>query len=89
VASKDRSERQTIARVAAHSRWAGTKNRAQGTAAARQAAWDRFDRLVDPNGELDPSTRSRMAASARRAHFSRMALRSAQVRRARKGGGAR
>jgi hypothetical protein len=54
------------------------------TRAARDAFDARFARIVDPTGELDPAERERRATAARRAHFARLALRSAQARRARK-----
>jgi hypothetical protein len=76
------------ASIAAHESWARTENRTARTANARQAALDRFERLVDPDGRLLPEERAKRAAHARKAHFKRMALRSAQVRRARKAGAA-
>jgi len=42
---------------------------------------DKFERQVDPDGTLDPAERALRAASARKAHFSRLALKSAQARR--------
>jgi len=75
-------QRSLRARLASHVPWANTVDRAARTAAARQAAHDRFERLVDPDGVLPPEERAQRAAHARRAHFIRMALRSAQVRRA-------
>lgn len=71
-----------IASIAAHTRWAGIPDRTAATAAMRKAAEDRFEKQVDPEGTLDPATRAKLAASARKAHFLRMALRSAEVRRA-------
>lgn len=81
-------ERKLAARFAAQTRWAGPEDRTAATAAARQAARDRFEKLVDPEGTLDPAERAKRAESARKAHFTRMALRSAQARRARAAGGA-
>lgn len=69
------------ARIAAHTRWAKTPDRTAATAKARQAAMDRFEREVDPDGTLDPAVRAQLATNARKAHFTRMALRSAQARR--------
>jgi hypothetical protein len=60
-------------------------------APARAAFLDRFEREVDPAGVLDPAERARRAEHAKKAHFLRLALKSAQVR-ARKqddGGGPR
>jgi hypothetical protein len=41
----------------------------------------RYEREVDPDGTLDPRERARRAEYAMRAHMSRLALRSVQVRR--------
>ena len=42
---------------------------------------DRFEREVDPNGELTPAERARRAGHARKAYFTRLSLKSAQARR--------
>ena len=42
-----------------------------------------FERLVDPDGELDPTERELRARSARRAHMARMTFQSSRVRQAR------
>lgn len=55
------------------------------TAAARQAFnVGKFEREVDPDGNLPPKERSRRAAAARKAWMARLAMRSAQARRAKK-----
>lgn len=72
-----------VATVAAHARWARTEDRTSATLKARQAAADRFEKQVDPDGKLPPATRAKLAASARKAFYQKMALRSAQVRRER------
>jgi hypothetical protein len=77
------AQRTLRARLAAHKSWADTKDRSARTAAARKAALDRFDHEVDPDGVLSPQERAERAASARRAYFVGMALRSARVRGAR------
>lgn len=74
------SERALSARLAAHAKWAKT-DPVQGTAAARKAALDRFEREVDPMGVLDPGERARRAEHARKAYFTKLALKSAQARR--------
>lgn len=66
-------------RIAAHSKWAKADPVA-GTAAARKAALDRFEREVDPDGTLDPAERARRAEHARKAYFSQLALKSAKAR---------
>ncbi len=80
------SQRRLRAQIAAHESWARTEDRSARTAPARQAALDRFERQVDPDGRLDPAERARRAASARKAHFARLALKSAQARRRPSGG---
>lgn len=82
------SERALRAQVAAHESWAQTTDRTARTEKARKAALDRFERQVDPNGELTPTERAKRAESARKAHFARLALQSAKARRLRKDGAA-
>lgn len=67
--------RSTRARIAAHTRWAHTSDRTAATAPARAAFADRFERQVDPDGQLDPTERARRAANARSAYFARLAAR--------------
>lgn len=68
--------RQLRARIAAHESWARTPDRPARTAKARKALESKF--LADAGG--DPVR----AEHLRKAHFARMALKSAQVRRRRK-----
>jgi hypothetical protein len=75
------AERTLRAQIAAHTSWANTSDRHARTAAARRAALDRFEREVDPDGIYPPDVRAQMAVNARHAHFKRMAMKSAQVRR--------
>jgi hypothetical protein len=75
------SERSLHAAIAAHESWAKTPDRAARTAPARAAMLARFETQVDPDGTLPPNERARRAEHARRAHFLRLALRSAQSRR--------
>ncbi|MEV6388907.1 hypothetical protein [Nocardia xishanensis] len=77
------TERTLQARIAAHESWARTSDRAARTAKAREAMQSKFDRLVDPDGLLSPEERAYRAEHARRAHYTRLALKSAQVRRQR------
>jgi hypothetical protein len=51
------------------------------TKKAREAFASRFERQVDPDGVLAPIERARRAEAARRAYFTRLALRSSQARR--------
>lgn len=75
------NERTLQARVAAHTSWANTDDRTARTANARQAFRDRFENEVDPDGVLSVAERARRADSARKAYFTRLALKSAQSRR--------
>lgn len=90
MAARDDTERSLIARLASNTYWAQCPDRAAHTAPGRRAAMERFERQVDPDGKLPPEERARRAESARKAYFAKLALRSAQVRRAnaagRKGG---
>ncbi|MCB0942700.1 MAG: hypothetical protein KDB72_20955 [Mycobacterium sp.] len=71
--------------IGAHESWARTEDRAARTANARKALLDKFELQVDPNGELTAAERAIRAEHARKAHFKRLALKSAQVRRRRSG----
>ncbi len=77
------SERVLRARMAAHISWAKTDDRSARTAPARKAALARFEDQVDPDGRLSATERTRRTEHAMRAHMTRLALRSAQVRRRR------
>lgn len=81
LVAKDPAARAMLARAAAHERWAQVEDRTAATAVARQAALDRFERQVDPDGKLTPEERARRASNARTAHFVRMAYASAKSRR--------
>ena len=70
------SERHLVAQIAAHQSWANTEDRAARTARARAALDAKF--LTEAGG--DPIR----AQHLRKAHFARMALRSAQTRLKRK-----
>jgi hypothetical protein len=75
------SERSQRSRVAAHESWSRTPDPAARTEPARSAFLRRFELEVDPEGTLDPKERARRAQHARKAHFARLALKSAQARR--------
>jgi len=80
------AQRSLRARMAAHSSWARTPDPSARTAPARKSFLDRFEREVDPEHKLPEKERQRRAASARKAHFSALAFKSAQAR-ARRGSG--
>jgi hypothetical protein len=75
------TERSLRSRLAAHESWARTTDTTARTANARKAFRDRFESQVDPEGILDPGERARRAESARKAYYTRLALKSAQGRR--------
>jgi hypothetical protein len=77
------SEQSLRGRLAAHVLHARRDPR-QTTANGRAAFLARFEREVDPAGELDPSERRRRAEQARRAYFIRLSLAALQARRARR-----
>ncbi len=79
-AERTPQQRALAARIAAHSKWAVT-DPTEGTAAARAAFLDRFEREVDPDGVLPAGERARRAEHLRKAHFQRLALASAKARR--------
>ena len=54
------------------------------TAKARATFLGKFEREVDPDGNLSPAERQRRAAAAKRLYFSRLALKSAKVRQRRR-----
>ena len=67
-------------RIGAHTSWANTADRTARTEPGRQAMRDKFARQVDPDSVLTPTEREFRADHARRAHYSRMAMKSAKVR---------
>jgi hypothetical protein len=75
------AQRTMRARIAAHVSWSRTNDRAARTAPARKAALDRFERLVDPEGTLDDTTRRQRAEAAKTAYFQQLAYRSSKNRR--------
>jgi membrane-bound lytic murein transglycosylase B len=79
------SESSLRGKIAANESWARTVDRSARTANARKAMLDKFEQQVDPDGKLTPAERAKRAEHKRRAHFQRMALKSAQVRRRRGG----
>lgn len=69
------------AQIAAHESWARTADRSARTHAARMALEAKFAKLVDPDLRLPEPVRAQMVESARKAHYRRLALKSAQSRR--------
>jgi hypothetical protein len=75
-------DRSVYGRIGAYSLWAKCTDPSAQTASARKAFLNRFEREVDPDGLLSTPERARRAEYARKAYFHRLALRSAQARRA-------
>jgi len=82
------AERVLTGRVGAYTMLARHDAR-EVTRPAHEAFWRKFETEVDPEGRLDPVERARRADMARKAHFTRLALKSAQVRRHRREAAAR
>lgn len=78
------SDRSQIARIAANERWAKTEDRSAATQAARDGLARKFEDQVDPERLLAPEERAKRADNARRAHYQRIARKSAQARAARR-----
>ena len=76
------AERTLRARLAAHSLHAQVNSR-DHTAPARRAFMDRFEDQVDPNRVLPNVERQRRAEQAKKAYFTRLALKAVQARRRR------
>ena len=83
------SSRALRARIAAHASWATTSDRQARTAPARAALLKRFEDEVDPDRVLPEAERLIRAEHARKAHYLRLSLKSAEARRERKGGASR
>ncbi|HZL05901.1 MAG TPA: hypothetical protein VFE45_10880 [Coriobacteriia bacterium] len=75
-----------VASIAANTRWANEIDRTAATSQARAAFNRRFEDEVDPDRAMTTAERGRRAGSARKAYFMRLALKSAQARRARTSG---
>jgi hypothetical protein len=76
------------AKIAAHEKWARNPDRKAATAPARRGFDARFERQVDPDGELARTNPRELAArvkSAKSAYFARLSLRSAMARAGRSG----
>lgn len=83
TATRSPAEHSLASRFGAHQSWANTTDRAARTAPARKALAEKFLRLADPDGVLPVAEREARAQSLRKAHYARMALKSAQARRRR------
>ncbi len=82
MAAVDPTVRAVAARVAALTRWSKVDNPSAATAPARRGLIAKFEREVDPDGELNPAERSKRVERAQLAHMNRMSLAAAAKRRA-------
>ena len=80
---RSRSERQAWGRIGGYV-LRSRRDPREYTAAARAAFLGAFETAVDPNNELPTVERQARALAARRAHFARLAAKSAEARRNRK-----
>ncbi len=81
-------ERSACCSIASNERWALVEDATAATAPAREAFEATFVDRVDPERKLPPEERARRVERLRKAHFQKLALKSAQARRARNRGGA-
>lgn len=72
-------QRRLRAQIAANTRWS-REDPAVNAVRAQAGLTARFEREVDPDGTLPPAERARRVEAARKAHFQRLALKSAQAR---------
>jgi hypothetical protein len=70
-------------RIAALESWASTPDRGARTQPGRDGLTARFEREVDPDGVMSPEDRAKAVDAKRRAHFLRLAQKSAEARRKR------
>jgi hypothetical protein len=81
MAAKTPEERALAARIASAEKWGRTADRTAATAPARAGLRAKFEREVDPHGDLDPAERARRADHLMRAHMLRMSLAAKRARR--------
>ena len=82
ISPEERSLRGRIGAYALHSKY----DSKEITRAARHAFLNKWEVQVDPEGVLPEPERLKRAENALKAHMARLALKSAQARRARKAG---
>lgn len=72
LTTAQRAVRSLNGKIGAHESWARTKDRAGRTENARNAAFERFLKEVDPDGVMSTEDRVKAAENAQRAHMLRM-----------------
>jgi hypothetical protein len=70
--------------IAGNTSWANTKDRTKRTQPGRDANRAKYEKLVDPDGKLDPAERAKRAGNAFKADMARLAFLSAKARRKKK-----
>jgi hypothetical protein len=75
------SHHSAAGKIGSHASWARTADRSARTAPGRRAFMERFYDEVDPERVLPEAERELRAQSARKAYFSRLAMKSAKARR--------
>lgn len=78
---ESKARRRAAAKIAANERWANEPDRRAATQAARDAMERKFEDQVDPGRLLDPAERARRVVNAKSAHYTRIAMKSADTRR--------
>lgn len=78
--NRTESELSMLGRLGAHSMHAQHDSR-RTSLPGRQAFLSSFEKQADPDGTLSPEERARRAEHLKKAHFTRLALLSAQKRR--------
>jgi hypothetical protein len=73
------------ARLASHSSWARTTDRAERTRAAREAQWAKLEASVDPDGVMSPADRAKAIENAKTARMLAMSRKAAAARKAKRG----
>ena len=76
--------RSQAGKIGANSRWAQESDRSAATQPARDGLIRKFENEVDPDRTLPVDERAKRVENARRAYYQRLALKSAQSRRAKK-----
>ena len=78
------TQRRMRAQTAALIRWAYEPDRAKATRPALNGMLAKFERQVDPDGQMAPEERLMRAECLRKAHMRDLARRSSEVRAAKK-----
>lgn len=74
------AQRSMAGQIAALTRWSREPDRKAATKPLKDGFLAKFEREVDPDGVLDPETRTQLAIVARKAHMRRLALASSKAR---------